>query len=139
MVGNTEFELCGSGNESNKLRQHRVIETEPFAKSFPLLHRGFDSDHLVDRVANKAKQQKGDQRDNKHHEDRLEQPSDHKGKHWNTGSFYERIPARKTCGRGQVLPDFNRCQFLVTLYIMNWLSARWDSLTLLDTPQASPC
>ena len=81
LVGNAEIEPRGLGDEATELDCNRIVEAEFLAQPQPILQRRVLADHLVDGVADEAKQHEGQKRHRQHDDERLEQPADCEREH----------------------------------------------------------
>ena len=120
-----------------------MIEAKLGPQAFHVLDRSLLPQHVVDRVADKAKHRECDQPDDQQHENCLADPSDDVGQHLRlrderagSGAELRRIrPRVRHCPAPLDMSD----QLTVTHRRMKKLSGRCVSSMLLRVPQTSGC
>ena len=80
-VAKAELALHGIADEVQELDRRGIVEAELLAQRFALLHRGVLADHGVDRVADIAEQEEGDDAHRQQHGDGLQQASEDESEH----------------------------------------------------------
>ena len=79
LIGNTEIEARRAGEEATELQRHRIIEAQLLTQSHAVFQGGVLPDHLIDGIADEAKQHERQQRHRQHDDGGLEQPTNCKG------------------------------------------------------------
>ena len=67
--------MQGVPHKARILHRHRIIQPHPFDHRVTVLNGGFLAKDILHRVADKSENGKGNQRDQKQHENRLHDPS----------------------------------------------------------------
>jgi hypothetical protein len=89
----------GPGDEPPELDVERLVETELGPQLRALLLRRVLADHEVHRVAGEREQPEGDERDHRHHDERLQDAAKDEGEQ-ERAVFLAKKPAGPGCVKG---------------------------------------
>ncbi len=81
LVGDAEVQLRRVGDEAAELHRDGIIEAKLLAQLQSIVEGGVLADHLIDGIADVAKQHEGQQRHGQHDHERLEKPADGESEH----------------------------------------------------------
>ena len=141
-IGHAEIARQRIAQEAHELQDDRVVEAERAAHRLAVGHARGLPDHVVDRVADVAKQHEADERRRQHDEDRLRQALDEERHHRQRSIGPDRTAASASAADTRIMPNATVSTARSILHLhpfeLKAVVVAQMTETPLRTPQASP-